>query len=101
VQEAIPPEQRPDLRAVNPSGLAFIFREAFGRSAPDYVIQQALNICAELQISTLERLPDMLERGDLREKLARAYESIMPATPMAEDIFLPRYTVSLAVTGEP
>jgi len=42
VQEATTPELRPDLRTVSAGGLAFVFREIFGRSPPDYVVRQPL-----------------------------------------------------------
>ncbi len=56
VQEATAPEQRPDLRTVSAGSLAFVFREIFGGSPPDYVVRQALNVCEELEISCLARL---------------------------------------------
>lgn len=88
VQEATAPEQRPDLRTVGPGGLAFVFREVFGRSPPDYVIRQALNVCEDLQISSLEQLQETLGRSELRDELTQEYQSIIPVRIGVEDLFL-------------
>ena len=87
-QETIPPDQRPNLRHVSKEGLAFLFGETFGRSAPDYVIRRALNLCGELGIESLEALPGILGHGEFRKKLAGAYQAIMPVSIGAEEIFL-------------
>ncbi len=88
VQEATAPEQRPDLRTVSAGGLAYVFREIFGRSPPDYVVRQALNVCEALDISSLARLQGVLAQGDFRDNLAKAYQAIMPVRPGPEDVFL-------------
>jgi ppGpp synthetase/RelA/SpoT-type nucleotidyltranferase len=87
-RESIPPEQRPDLRRVSRDGLVFLFKETFGRSAADYVIRRALNLCAELGVKSLEKLPAILGRDEFRGKIADAYQAIMPGPIVAEDTFL-------------
>src|ERR1700722_304440 len=87
-EERIPPEQRPNLHHVSPEGLAFLFKETFGRSPPDYVIRRALNVSDELDIKSLEGLPVILGREEFRNKVADAYQAIMPASISAEDTFL-------------
>lgn len=88
MEENIPPEQRPNLHSVSPEGLAFLFKETFGRSPPDYVIRLAVNLCKELDIRSLEKLPAILRREEFRTKLADAYRAIMPVSISAEDVFL-------------
>lgn len=88
VQEATAPEQRPDLRTVASGGLAFVFREIFGRSPPDYVVRQALNVCEELQISSLERFQEVLARSEFLDDLSQAYQSIMGVRAGVENLFL-------------
>jgi ppGpp synthetase/RelA/SpoT-type nucleotidyltranferase len=86
--ERIPPEQRPNLRRVSPEGLAFLFKETFGRSPPDYVIRRALNVSDEIGVDSLEGLPAILGREEFRNKVAAAYQAVMPASIGAEDTFL-------------
>jgi putative GTP pyrophosphokinase len=88
VQETTAPEQRPDLRTVSAGGLAFVFREIFGRSPPDYVVRQALNMCEDLEISSLARLQEILMRTDFRDELAEAYHAIIHVRPGPDDVFL-------------
>lgn len=79
VQQVVkPPTQRPDLRRVTPAGLAFVFKEVFGRAPPDYAVAQAINICGELGIRSLNGLPPVLQRTDFREALDRTYRKAMP-----------------------
>ena len=87
-EESIPPEQRPNLSRVSREGLAFLFKETFGRSPPDYVIRRALNLSSDLDIGSLERLPAVLGHEEFRRKVADAYQAIMPASIGAEGIFL-------------
>jgi hypothetical protein len=83
-EESIPPEQRPNLNRVSRDGLAFLFKETFGQSPPDYVIRRALNLCSELGIESLDRLPAVLGREQFRKRLADAYRAIMPTSIRAE-----------------
>ncbi len=78
-EESIPPEQRPSLRRVSSEGLAFLFKETFGRSPPDYVIRRALNVCGKLGIDSLEGLPAVLGREEFRRKVADAYQAVTSA----------------------
>jgi ppGpp synthetase/RelA/SpoT-type nucleotidyltranferase len=82
-EERIPPEQRPNLRRVSPAWLAFLFKETFGRSPPDYVIRRAL-----IGLDSLEGLPAILGREEFRREVADAHQTIMPASISAEDTFL-------------
>jgi hypothetical protein len=88
LQEATAPTKKPALGVVSANGLAFVFREIFGRSPPDYVVRRALNICEDLEITSLERLYEVLARSDFRESLDKAYRAIMPVRARAEDLFL-------------
>lgn len=87
-QETVPPEHRPDLARVSQEGLAFIFKEVFGRAPPDYVVRQALDLCRELAIVSLEQLPGVLGRGEFRNNVTEAYRSIMKVPIGIEDLFL-------------
>ncbi|MCY3876730.1 MAG: hypothetical protein OXF88_20865 [Rhodobacteraceae bacterium] len=53
-------EHRPDMDQVSAAGLAFGFREVFGRSPPDYAVRRALNLCDRLQIESLEGFLEVL-----------------------------------------
>jgi ppGpp synthetase/RelA/SpoT-type nucleotidyltranferase len=88
MKETTPPEHRPNLTHVSPEGLAFLFQETFGRSPPAYIIRRALNVCDEYAIKSLEGLPGVLGRESFRQRVAEAYESIMPAPIGAENLFL-------------
>ena len=87
-ETTIPPDRRPNLAGVSKEGLAFIFQNAFGRSPPDYVIRQAFNLCNELGIESLTRLPEILGNHEFRKKIEDAYKAIMPASFGAEQVFL-------------
>jgi len=87
-EESIPPEQRPNLRRVSPEGLAFLFKETFGRSPPGYVIRRALNLSSELGVKSLEGLREILGREAFRRTIADAYRAIMRTSIGAEDILL-------------
>jgi putative GTP pyrophosphokinase len=87
-QATVPPEHRPNLRRVSEEGLAFLFKDTFGRSPPGYVMRRALNLCDELGIKSLERLPGILGRDEFRKKLEEAYRAIMPASIGVDQIFL-------------
>lgn len=82
------PDHRPDLDHVSEEGLAFIFRDVFGRSPPDYMIRQGLNLCRKLGITSLERLPEVLGRKEFRDKVAETYRLIVAVSIGVEGIFL-------------
>lgn len=65
-----------------------MFSDTFGRSVADYVIREALNICQQLRINSLQPLPDILRDHDFRQAVADAYQSIMPGSMSVEDVFL-------------
>jgi putative GTP pyrophosphokinase len=88
VEESTAPAQRPDLRIPNADALAFVFKEVFGRSPPDYVIRQAINICEELATSSLEKLQQTMTRAEFRKKLDETYNSIMPGHLRPEQVIL-------------
>ncbi|MFA7281948.1 MAG: hypothetical protein WC100_17830 [Sterolibacterium sp.] len=86
--QVVSPGERPDLSAISLDALAFLFRERFGRSAPDYAMRQALNACQDLGVSSLEGFQALLHQDDLRRKFDKAYRSIMPTLLSPEDVFL-------------
>lgn len=88
MRETVSPEHRPDLDCVSAEGLAFIFREVFGRSPPDYAVRMALNLCDKLGVATLEGLAEVLGRTEFRNKVAEIYRSIIGVVIGIEDIFL-------------
>lgn len=88
VQEATPPAIRPDLSRVSAEGLAFVFKEVFGRGPPNYALRWSLNMCGTLKINSLEFLPKVLARSEFRDRLANTYRSILGAEISAESLFL-------------
>lgn len=83
-----PPKARPKLDRVSSDGLAFVFKDVFGRAPPDYVVVQALNACDDLGIASLTELPKLLNRQDLRSALDRAHRAFLPGAIPRETIFL-------------
>ena len=75
-----PPKDRPNLDRVLPEGIAYIFKDVFGRAPPEYVVAQAMNICEDLEIASLKDLPGILGRVEFREKLDKTYRKMMPVT---------------------
>lgn len=88
MRETASPAHRPDLGQVSAEGLAYSFREVFGRSPPDYAVRLALNLCNQLHIATLEELSDFLARIGFRDRVAETYRSIVGVGIGAEDVFL-------------
>ncbi len=77
-----------DLGRVSLQGLAFVFREVFGRSPSDYTVRMALNLCRNLNITTLEKLRDVLDRQSFRERAEEAHGSVLGIGIDNEDVFL-------------
>jgi len=77
VARTVIPERYPDLSVVSAEGLAFAYSDVFGEPIPDYVVQQGLNICGLLSITSLEKLPTVLASYDFRERLANKYRKIL------------------------
>ncbi|MDE2717987.1 MAG: hypothetical protein OXI33_13395, partial [Chloroflexota bacterium] len=88
LRETESPKHRPEMGRVSEAGLAFGFKEVFGRSPPDYVVRQALNLCDRLQILSLEGFPDVLGRPAFRERVDEAYRTIMGIGIWPEELFL-------------
>ena len=88
MRETASPEQRPDMSQVSAAGLAYAFREVFGRSPPDYAVRLALDLCDQLQIASLEGFPELLARVEFRDKVFGAYRSIVGGGIGIEEIFL-------------
>ena len=86
-QELVAPENQPDLTNVTEDGLAYIFRDVFGRSPPDYVVRKAMNLCEDLGIESLAGLPAILGQADFRNNVADAYLSIVGMRPQVEEAF--------------
>ena len=87
-QQTAPPDHRPDISRVSREAIAYIFSDTFGRSAADYVIREAFNICQQHRTKSLKPLPDVLQDRDFRQAVADAYQSIMPGSISVEDFFL-------------
>ena len=83
-----PPDEQPRLDQVSAEGLAYIFRDVFGRAPPEYAVTMALNMCDDLGIGALEGLPDILKRQDFRERLGQAYGALLPVPIDSETILL-------------
>ena len=83
-----PPEEQPQLDQVLAEGLAYIFKDVFGRAPPDYAITMALNMCDDLGIRVLEELPDILKRQDFRDRLGESYCELLPVPINSETIML-------------
>jgi len=62
-RETEPPKARPRLDRVSVEGLAYVFKDVFGRAPPDYVVTEALNRADELGVSVVP-LPFALYRID-------------------------------------
>jgi len=87
-QQTAPPHNRPSITSVSAEAIAYIFSDTFGRSAADYVVREALNICQELRIESLRALPDILRDNQFRQAAENTYQSIMPVSMTVEDMFL-------------
>lgn len=98
MRETSSPEQRPAMGKVSAEGLAYSFREVFGKSPPDYAIRLALNLCDRLQIASLEGFPELLARVEFRDKIAETYRSIVGVGIGPEEVFLA--AVYAAAEGE-
>lgn len=83
-----PPKEQPRLDQVSADGLAYIFKGVFGRPPPEYVVVEALNLCRDLNIDSLETLPDILRRHELRDKLSKAFSAVMPVPIDPETVLL-------------
>lgn len=83
-----PPEEQPRFDRVSPEGLAYIFKDVFGRAPPDYAVTMCLNMCDDLGIGVLEGLPEILKRQDFRDRLGEAYNGLLPVPIDSETIML-------------
>ncbi len=81
-------EHRPEMGQISAAGLAFSFKEVFGRSPPDYAVRRALNLCDRLQIVSLEGFSDVLGRTGLRDLVGETYRSIIGVGIGTEEAFL-------------
>lgn len=68
--------------------VAAAYASAFGRRPADYIVQQALNLCEQLTINSLEPLVGILGDREFRAAVEEAYQSIMPVPLSADDVFL-------------
>ncbi len=88
MEATVSPQHRPNLASVSEDGLAFIFKDTFGRLPPGYVIRRALNRSEEVGLQSLERLSGILTRGEFRRKVEQAYRAIIPAPIGVDQLFL-------------
>lgn len=82
------PAHPPDMRRVSRAGLVYSFRFVFGRSPGDYVIRLARDLCKRLHITTLEKFPALLARSAFRDRVEKAYRSILWLGMGNENVFL-------------
>ena len=83
-----PPEEQPRLDQVSAESVAYIFKDVFGTTPPNYAVTMALNMCDDLGIGALEGLPDTLKRQDFRDRLGEAYSALLPVPIDSETIML-------------
>lgn len=88
MQEVTPSKKRPNLEKFTPLGVAYIFKNIFGRAPADHVVRRVLSVSRELCLSSLDRLADVLGDEGFRAELASAYAKIMGMNPSNEDILL-------------
>ena len=88
MREMSSPAHQPDMRRVSAEGLAYSFRDVFGRSPHAYVVRLALNLCGRLHITTLKKFPKLLARPEFRASVAEAYRSILWLGIGNENVFL-------------
>ena len=82
------PAHQPDMRRVSRQGLVYSFKDVFGRSPGDYVIRLARDLCERLHITTLEEFPALLARPEFRDRVEKAYRSILWLGIGNENVFL-------------
>ena len=83
-----PPEEQPSLAHVTEAGLAYIFKDVFGRAPAGYVIAMALNTSRDLNIVALYGLPAILKRPRFRERLSEAYTQVFPFPIDSESLLI-------------
>lgn len=88
VSKSAVPEQSPSIDHVSADGLAFVFRNVFGRSPKDYTVRQALNLCDTLGVTSLEPVINTLGNAKLRARLAGDYQGILGVPLDNETLFL-------------
>jgi putative GTP pyrophosphokinase len=88
LRETAPILHNPDLSRVSAEGLAYVFKDVFGRSPSDYIVRQALNECENFSVKTLERFPAIIRRSQFREDIRKAYEAIMGIPASNNDVFI-------------
>ena len=89
MRETPPSTHHPDLGRISEEGLGYSFRHVFGRSPRDYVVRQALDLCEQHQITTLEELPKLLRAEPaFRSRVEDTYRSILGGDIVTEDFFL-------------
>lgn len=83
-----PPEHQPRLERVTAEGLAFIFKDVFGRAPPAYAMSLAVEACSELGVTTLTKLTRVLKRAEYRSQLDDAYSAILSVPVGSETLML-------------
>lgn len=83
-----PPDEQPPLTRVSAAGLAYIFKDVFGRAPADYVVRMALSTSEDLDIAALEGLPTILKRQAFRDRLNEGYSELLPIPIDSEAILL-------------
>ena len=88
MREIHAPAHQPDMGNVSTEGLAYSFKEVFGRSPSEYSVRRAKNLCDRLHLTTLNKFSELLKSSEFRDKVAKAYQSIPGLSISYEDIFL-------------
>lgn len=83
-----PPDEQPSFGRVTESSLAYIFKDAFGRAPPSYIVAMALSTSRDLNIVALEGLPAILKRSGFRESLNEAHRQVLSFSIDPETILI-------------
>ena len=62
MRETDAPAHQPDMGNVSTEGLAYSFKEVFGRSPSEYSVRIAQNLCSHLHLTTLTNFPNFSNR---------------------------------------
>lgn len=87
-KERVPPRKRPQLYKATKNGLTYIFSNKFGRNPSEYSIQEAINECKRLNVSTLRGLRKLLDDNAFREAISDIYSEESGHQVNHEEFFL-------------
>lgn len=84
----VPPDEQPSLDHVTEAGLAYIFKDVFGRAPASYVVAIALSTSRDLNIVSVHGLPAILKRPGFRQRLDEVYGQLFPFPVDSESLFI-------------